>query len=141
MLIQILIGTVAILATMAVMVGFVGISIRFCRIIESWFQEAHGLDKRMYVTLSAAVVMVLMANICCIWIWALLLRFLDVFPTIEAAVYFSLVSFTTVGYGDVVADENWRILTGFVAVNGLIAFGIFTAFLMEVVRQVSVELR
>ena len=94
----------------------------------------------MYVTLCAAVVMVLIANAICIWIWALVLRFLDVFPTMEAAVYFSLISFSTVGYGDVVAEEGWRILTGFVAVNGLIAFGIFTAFLMEVVRHVSADL-
>ena len=141
MLIQILIGTCAILATMAVMVGFVGVSIRFCRVVEALFKDSHGLDRRMYATLSAAVIMVLMANMSCIGIWAVLLRILDVFPTMEASVYFSLVSFTTVGYGDVVADENWRILTGFVAVNGLIAFGIFTAFLMEVVRQVSIELR
>ncbi|MEM7068299.1 MAG: potassium channel family protein [Pseudomonadota bacterium] len=140
MLIQILIGTATILVTMAVMVRFVGMSIRFCKVIESQFQDKHGIDYRMFTTLAAAVVMVLIAVSICIWIWAVLFRFLDIFPTLEAAIYFALVSFTTVGYGDVVADESWRILTGFVAVNGLIAFGIFTAFLMEVVRQVSTGL-
>ncbi|MEO1398607.1 MAG: ion channel, partial [Pseudomonadota bacterium] len=34
---------------------------------------------------------------------------------------FSIVSFTTVGYGDVVVDKGWRILSGFVSINGLLA--------------------
>jgi hypothetical protein len=60
-----------------------------------------------------------------------------VFPTLEEAVYFSMVSFTTVGYGDVVVDKGWRILSGFVAINGLLAFGIFTAVLIEVIRSLT----
>ncbi|MEM7215429.1 MAG: potassium channel family protein [Pseudomonadota bacterium] len=137
MLVQIAIGSVTILLTMAVMVGFVGFTIRFCSDLENSFLEGDHWNKRMFISLSAAVVMVLMANTVCIWIWASLFWLLDIFPTFETAVYFSLVSFTTVGYGDVVADDDWRVLTAFVSVNGLLAFGIFTAFLIQVVSQVS----
>jgi hypothetical protein len=45
-----------------------------------------------------------------------------------------MVSFTTVGYGDVVVEHSWRILSGFVSVNGLLAFGVFTAVLIEIIR-------
>ena len=48
-----------------------------------------------------------------------------------------MVSFTTVGYGDVVAKHGWRILSSFVAVNGLLAFGVFTAVLIEIIRGLS----
>ncbi|MGI9350798.1 MAG: potassium channel family protein [Rhizobiaceae bacterium] len=137
MLVQIVIGSVTILATMGVMVGFVGISIKFGKEFQAYLKNTPQQNKRLYVTLSAAVLMVLIANTICIWIWAVLFRLLEVFPTFESAVYFALISFTTVGYGDLVADPSWRILTGFVSVNGLLAFGIFTAFLMEVVRQSS----
>ena len=139
MLVQIIIGSVTILATMGVMVGFVGMSIRFGKEIEANLKNTTQQNKRLYVTLSVAVIMVLIANTICIWIWAVLLRLLEIFPTFESAVYFTLISFTTVGYGDLVADPSWRILTGFVSVNGLLAFGIFTAFLMEVIRQSSRE--
>ena len=139
MLVQIIIGSVTILATMGVMVGFVGMSIRFGKEIEANLKNTTQQNKRLYVTLSVAVIMVLIANTICIWIWAVLLWLLEIFPTFESAVYFTLISFTTVGYGDLVADPSWRILTGFVSVNGLLAFGIFTAFLMEVIRQSSRE--
>ena len=125
MLLQLTIGTLTILATMAVMVGFVGATIRFCSKIEHMFEGEAGRRKELYFVLSAAVLMVLAANTICIWIWAVLFKFLGIFPTIETAVYFSLVSFTTVGYGDVVAGEDWRILTAFTSINGLLAFGIF----------------
>jgi hypothetical protein len=70
-------------------------------------------------------------------IWAALFVFLGIFPTIEEAIYFSMISFATVGYGDVVVDKNWRILAGFISVNGLLAFGIFTAVLIETMREIS----
>ena len=137
MFIQILIGSVTILVTMAVMVGFVGTTIRFYSGLEKYDKNDRRWNRRLFLSLSAAVLMVLCANTICIWIWALLFSFLQIFPDFNTAVYFSLVSFTTVGYGDVVAGEEWRILTAFVAVNGLLAFGIFTAFLIQVVGEVS----
>ena len=140
MLIQIVVGTVTILATMGVMVGFVGATIRFCSDVEGILHSRGKHNNHLYFVLSAAVIMVLAANTVCIWIWAILFRFLEIFPTFEAAVYFSLVSFTTVGYGDVVADEEWRILTSFTAINGLLAFGIFTAFMMEAVSYTHLTL-
>ncbi|MEM9333089.1 MAG: potassium channel family protein [Pseudomonadota bacterium] len=135
MFIQILIGSITILLTMAVMVGFVGVSIRFCHRLEQHFDDGHTWNKSLFASLSAAVIMVLSANTICIWIWATLLRILNVFPTFESAVYFSLISFTTVGYGDLVAEESWRVLTAFVSINGLLAFGIFTAFMIQVISQ------
>jgi voltage-gated potassium channel Kch len=71
-----------------------------------------------------------------VWIWALALRGLGAFPTLEAAVYFSLVAFTTLGLGDVVAPQEWRILSVMAAVNGFLSFGLLTALLVEALRQV-----
>jgi hypothetical protein len=44
------------------------------------------------------------------------------------------VSFTTVGYGDVVLEPGWRLLAGMTSTHGLLIFGIFTAFLVEVFK-------
>jgi hypothetical protein len=71
-----------------------------------------------------------------VWIWALALYALNAFPTLEAAVYFSLVAFTTLGLGDVVAPQEWRILSVMAAVNGFLSFGLLTALLVEALRQV-----
>ena len=54
----------------------------------------------------------------------------------EQAVYFSFVTFTTLGYGDVVLDERWRLLSAFEAANGIIMFGWTTAVVIAVVQRV-----
>jgi hypothetical protein len=71
-----------------------------------------------------------------VWIWALALLWLGAFSTLEAAVYFSLVAFTTLGLGDVVAPQEWRILSVMAAINGFLSFGLLTALLVEALRQV-----
>ena len=71
-----------------------------------------------------------------VWIWALALFELGAFQTLEAAVYFGLVAFTTLGLGDVVAPQEWRILSVMAAVNGFLSFGLLTALLVEALRQV-----
>jgi Ion channel len=69
-----------------------------------------------------------------IWIWALVYLAFDIqaVGNLETALYFSTVSFTTVGYGDVVLDPSWRLLGAMQAASGMILFGWSTAFIFEV---------
>jgi len=74
-----------------------------------------------------------------VWLWAFTLLMLDVFHTLEMAVYFSLVAYTTLGFGDVLLPQEWRLLSGMAAVNGLLNIGLVTAFLVEGLRQVRLS--
>ena len=56
-------------------------------------------------------------------------------PNFEEALYFSTVTFTTVGYGDIVLGREWRQLASFEAVNGWIIFGWATALIMAVIQR------
>lgn len=90
-------------------------------------------NARPLVTLIASLIWILAVLTLSIWIWALVYLWLGLFETLEPALYFAIVSFTTVGYGDVVLDANWRLLAGMTATNGLLVFGLFTAFLVETI--------
>jgi voltage-gated potassium channel Kch len=70
------------------------------------------------------------------WLWAAIFLIFDVFSELEPALYFSVVTFTTLGYGDVVLGTQWRLLGSLTAVNGLIIVGLNTAFLMEAISQI-----
>jgi len=59
-------------------------------------------------------------------------------PDWNTAVYFSLVTYTTLGYGDVVLGPGLRIFAAFSAVTGLLGFGISTAFLVGAIGKVFV---
>ena len=49
------------------------------------------------------------------------------------------VSATTLGYGDTLLSEKWKLLSGFIAANGLILFSLNTAFLFEALRRFDDE--
>ena len=54
----------------------------------------------------------------------------------ETAVYFSIVTFTTLGYGDItLVDSDWRVLSGFEALNGILLVGWTTAVLFLVFQR------
>src|SRR5260221_8934287 len=50
-------------------------------------------------------------------------------------VYFAFVNCTTLGYGDVVPLERWRLLGPVTAMNGILLFGWSTAVIFEVLRR------
>lgn len=72
-------------------------------------------------------------------IWAFtyyLLPGITEFETLEKAIYFSLVTFTTLGYGDITISSTNRILAGFEAINGILLIGWSTAFMFSVVQYI-----
>lgn len=71
-----------------------------------------------------------------VWIWALAFYTLQVFGSMEACVYFAIVSFTTLGFGDLLLPQEWRLLAGMAAVNGLLNIGLLTALMLEAARYV-----
>jgi hypothetical protein len=55
--------------------------------------------------------------------------------TFETAVYFSFITFTTLGYGDVTLSSEWKLLCGLEAMNGIFVFGWSAALLYAVVQR------
>jgi uncharacterized membrane protein len=73
---------------------------------------------------------VLFAHTIQVWIWAVSFVFLGTLPNISDAIYFALVTYTTVGYGDVTVGGGFRVFGAMAAVTGLLNFGLSTAFLV-----------
>jgi hypothetical protein len=74
-----------------------------------------------------------------VWIWALLYQYNPLITTLsdlQTAFYFSMVTFTTLGYGDVVLTGNWRTLASIQAANGMIVFGWTTALIFVFIQRV-----
>ena len=69
-------------------------------------------------------------------LWAVFYVWVDALPTLREALYFSMVTFTTLGYGDITLNDRWRILASVEAANGLILFGWTTAIIIAFVQRV-----
>jgi voltage-gated potassium channel len=68
-------------------------------------------------------------------VWAVAFWLVEALPTFAEAVYFSISSYTTVGYGDVVLDREWRTLGASEAAVGVLLFGWSTALLFAVIQR------
>lgn len=84
--------------------------------------------------LSISLLSLLAGNLLQVGIWAALFKHLGEFSTYNAAYYHSIVNFSTLGYGDLVMSEKHKMLGGLEAVNGVIMFGLTTAFLYSVLN-------
>jgi hypothetical protein len=88
------------------------------------------------IALSLTIIGIFASHIIQIWVWAIFYFFVEEIQTWEAALYFSTSSYTTVGYGDLILSEEWRLLGSIEAINGMILFGWSTAFIFAGVRRI-----
>ncbi len=131
---QILLGTFMIALT--VVVHAVGIIV----LIRSLRRRVVGKDGpqnlfRMVGVLVFTVLSIFFFHSIEIWLWALLYMGLGTFEVMERALYFSTVTFTTLGYGDITLPPRWQLLSSFEAVNGIILIGVSTAFVFAVIQR------
>jgi hypothetical protein len=135
MLIQIAFGTLILLVNILVAaIAALLLEVAF-RHWHRWLISAPQRPKLLLMLVLVGIWVLGVVTVC-VWTWALSLWALGAFPDVEEAVYFSLVAFTTLGLGDIVAPEEWRILSAMPAVNGFLSFGLLTALMVEALRQV-----
>jgi len=65
-------------------------------------------------------------------VWALFYWWRECLPDIESAVYFSAVTYTTVGYGDLVLPQEWRLVGAVEGLTGILMCGLSTGFFYAV---------
>lgn len=94
-----------------------------------------GSTLHLVFNLIIALIWIILVLTLSVWAWAALYMYLGLFETLEPALYFSVVSFTTVGFGDIVLEPGFRLYAGLTATHGLLIFGLFTAFLIEILKR------
>jgi len=68
--------------------------------------------------------------------WAMVFVYIGEFAEFQNAFYHSTVNFTSLGYGDIVMSERWRLLGGLEAANGVLMFGLSAGTILAVMNQV-----
>ena len=128
MILNLLIGTVVISLTVLIHTfGLIAVTHAMGHLVSRF--RMHGRRSRIVAMIS--VVMGLFTVMTAeVWLWAGLYRLLDIFADFETALYFSTITFSTVGYGDIVPAHAWRVLAALEGVNGFLLIGWSTAYLV-----------
>jgi len=82
----------------------------------------------------AAVSVLMAAHVAEAGIWSLAYAMVGAAPAGADWMYFAFVNYTTLGYGDILPTEEWRLLGPITAMNGVLLFGWSTAVMFDVLR-------
>jgi hypothetical protein len=135
MITQLAIGSLVIALSIVVHVAFLVSAIVVLRRKGESLASGRRLFTLM-MTLVLTTLWLMAAHSISVWIWSAAFLLTGTFDALEPAVYFSLVAFTTLGFGDIILGEEWRILSGMAAANGLLLFGFSTAFLIDLFAKI-----
>jgi Ion channel len=89
---------------------------------------------RVVNAMVGTVVILMLAHVAEVLVWSLAYAVADVAPEGTDLLYFAFVNYTTLGYGDVVPAERWRLIGPITALNGVLMIGWSTAVIFEVLR-------
>lgn len=129
MLVSLLVGSCVITACVFVQIlGVIELSNRVRDLSRIWVNITIHY-KKMWLMV-ATVLGIFMIHAFQIWIWAITYWGIHALPDFHMSLYFSTVTFSTLGYGDVILSDQWRILGALEGIAGFIHIGWSTAYLI-----------
>jgi voltage-gated potassium channel len=115
------------------------------RMVLTWLDRRYAGDRRprpgigrimIFASLTMAILHHLEAAL-----WASVYIGLGILDEWDTAVYFSFVTMTTVGYGDVTLTGDWRLLAALQGMNGMLLSGLSAAFLFAILQHYWTPIR
>jgi hypothetical protein len=100
-----------------------------------WGHRFENSHTGRVLLISMLVVMMFLLSVVEALFWAYAYLRVGAIADFEPALYFSLVTFTTLGYGDITLGPDWRMLAAFEAANGIIMFGWTTALVVAYLQR------
>ena len=139
-MILILLGIIVMMACLGIQIVTVAMVIRqYGRSAKRAYSGKPYLEA--YKELSHVMVLLLFSGMFQMAGWAILFRLLGQFEDFETALYFSGITFTSLGYGDITLPKRVRILSAMEAADGLMMFGIISAVFMGTLQNSVARVR
>jgi len=124
----------------AAICAFIHVScmVYFARWLLKWrlaLEQDTGVRKAIFgLILVFAILIFLHVGEAALWGWFYYAR--SLFANYETSLYFSLTSYTTIGYGDVVLPQKWRLLGAIEGITGVLLCGLSAGFVFAIVTAI-----
>jgi hypothetical protein len=102
--------------------------------LEHWSRNAHS-----GILVGCAFAAISFSHIAQVSIWAFCFSAFGALPDIAESIYFALVTYTTLGYGDITLGHGFRVFGSVAAITGVLNFGLSTAFLVGLITRLFQE--
>ena len=134
MLVQLMIATA--MVTAMAFIHLVGLAL-LTRALKSHSRALRRLRIMPLTLLLAATIGIIGIHTIEIWLYAALYLGVGAFSHFEEALYFSTVTYASIGYGDLLMPHDWRILGAIEGAVGIIMLGWSTAYLVSLLTQLK----
>ncbi len=135
---QILMGTLFLALCSTIHIVILAYAVKLLKTLGQRFGDDET-TARWIVLAAVGFATVVLSHTIQLWIWAIAFVVFDALPDLGDAIYFALVTYTTLGYGDVTVGADARVFAAMAAVTGLLNFGLSTAFLVGLVTRLFFE--
>ena len=133
MLVQFLVGGIVSVFNITIHALVMTVVVRVARAF-AYKKRSHP-SLRLITTMIATVSVLMAAHVLEVFVWSLAYWIVGAAPAGTNLVYFAFVNYATLGYGDVIPVEGWRLLGPITAMNGALMFGWSTAVIYEVLHK------
>lgn len=137
-MLQIVVGVVIMVITIAIHQSAVSLSLQVLKRRIANMTVRRNFMSKIFLVISAILALSL-AVFMEAGIWAVLFVQAKIVDQFWSALYFAIVTLTTLGYGDIVPSDDGRLLAAICAVTGLFVMGLSTGFVIEILRRMEAE--
>ena len=109
-----------------------GLLLRALRSHSRVYRSLRALPLTLLLTVTLGIIALHTVEI---WLYAGLYLYLGLFRTLEQSLYFSTVTYSSLGYGDLLLTNEWRVFGSIECPVGIILLGLSTAFVISVLTR------
>jgi len=136
---DVIIGTSVMITCIVVQCFIVVVQLRVVASSKLAMLRNHPNMWKAFLVMIGHMLALVVGNLIQIAIWAQVFIWIGQFEDFRRAFYFSAVNFSTLGYGDIIMDPEWRLLGALEAVNGILMLGLTTSLLYAVFDNVLLK--
>ncbi|NOR18776.1 MAG: two pore domain potassium channel family protein [Xanthomonadales bacterium] len=132
---NLILGCLTVFISMGIQTAVIVYMIRYLlRIMNSEDRHTQGFGFDTYA-ISVVLLILFVGHLMQVAIWAILFMLLGEFNDFLTAFYHSTVNFASLGYGDIVMSEKWRLLGALEASSGVLMFGLSAGTMLSVMTN------
>jgi len=136
MFMSLLLGCATVIVTMGIQIFSVVFILQYLFKIVSIAKNNTGAKRRTTYVISVIMVILFIGHLIQVAIWAALFLFVGEFDDLLTAYYHSMVNFASLGYGDIVMSEQWRLMGAIESSIGVLMFGVSAGAMLSIMSYI-----
>ena len=135
MLIQLTLSTAMVVTTILIHGAGITALARGMRMETDVAEAEHHFSLKRAAAILAIVLALFTLHGIEIWLYAAVYLAIGAVQNLEAAVYYSTITYASIGFGDAEMARSWRLVGAIEGINGVLLLGWSTAFFVTVVAR------